>query len=152
MYEIIANSVTSGLVIELGRIFPNVTRYREVVPAQFLVYPHFFVNQLTLDIAPERRNHWRLSYLATIRHHVAADPASVSGSLQQQLDDIGIQLMAELESIAWDGMPINLTGRRVEKVDGNLHFFCNITVMATKPIELDPVQENLEMNITKTSE
>jgi len=147
-YELIATSVTSALGIRLREIFPGVTWYRETIPAQLLVYPHWFVSQLTLDIQPERRNHWQVSYFATMRFRVAADPASVVGSLQQQLDDASIKLLADLESIYWNGIPVRISNLRTEKVDGVLHCFCNIEIMATKPIEVGPLQEQLEINIT----
>lgn len=142
-YELSAISVTSGLVIELGKIFPY-TRYREVVPAQRIEYPHFFVNQLTVSATTERRNHWIIEYLANIRYHVAADPASVSGSLQQRLDDVSIKLLSELDYIYWDGIPVRIKNPRTEKVDGVLHHFCNISVMANKPVEHDPLQGQFE--------
>jgi len=144
-----ATSVTSSLGIRLREIFPGVTWYRETIPAQLLVYPHFFVNQLTLNIQPERRNHWWVSFFATMRYHVAADPASVVGSLQQLLDDASIKLLADLDYIYWNGIPVRISNLRTEKVDGVLHCFCNIDVMATKPIELDPLQEQLEVNIAR---
>jgi len=148
LYELTATSVTSGLVIALGEAFPGVMRYRETAPVQLLAYPHFFVNQLTLDIQPERRNHWMVSYFVTIRYHVAADPSSVN-LLQQQLDDISIRLLSDLEYITWNGMPVELKNRRTEKVDGNLFFFCNVNVLATKPIGPEPLQESLETNISR---
>jgi len=148
-YELVATSVTSALGIRLREIFPGVMWYRETIPAQMLVYPHWFVNQLTLNIQPERRNHWWLSYFATMRYHVAADPASVVGSLQQQLDDASIKLLADLDYIYWNGIPVRISNLRTEKIDGVLHCFCNVDVMATKPIEIDPLQEQLEVNIAQ---
>jgi len=146
-YELVATSVTSALGIRLREIFGG-TWYRETIPAQLLVYPHWFVNQLTLNIQPERRNHWWVSYFATMRFRVAADPASVVGSLQQQLDDASIKLLAGLDYIYWNGIPVRISNLRTEKVDGVLHCFCNVDVMATKPIELGPLQESLEVNTT----
>ncbi|MGL5514686.1 MAG: phage tail terminator family protein [Sporomusa sp.] len=148
-YELTATSVTSGLVIALGDVFPGVARYRETVPAQFLVYPYIFIHQLTLDSQTERRNHWMLSYLVNIRYHVAADPSLITGSLQQQLDDVSIQMMSDLTHITWDGIPVELRNRRTEKVDGILHFFANISVMATKAIEPDPLQESIDFSISQ---
>lgn len=150
-YELIATSVTSGLVIALGEIFTGVTRYRETLPAHLLVYPHWFINQLTISTQAERRNHWMVDYLATARYHVAADPSSVVGSLQQQLDDASIKILSELEYIYFGDMPVRVTGLRTEKVDGVLHVFCNISVMATKPVEPDPLQQELEVNMNLTN-
>lgn len=147
-YELAATSVTSSLVIQLGEIFPGVKRYREAVPAQSLVYPHFFVHQLTVDSQKERTNYWIVNYFVNIRYHVAPDPTIVTGGLlQQQLDDVSIRLMADLEYIYFDDIPVRVMNPRTEKVDGVLHFFCNISVMATKPVEIGPMQEKLDINI-----
>lgn len=148
-YELIATSVTSGLVIQLGEIFPGVTRYRETIPSQLITYPHLFVQQLTLDTQRERRDHWIVNYLANIRYHVAEDPSSVTGSLQEQLDNASIKLISELDHIEWDGMRINITSPRTEKVDGVLYYFCNVSVMAKKERALDPYQDTLETQISK---
>lgn len=147
-YELIATSVTSALGIRLREIFPGVTWYRETVPAQLLVFPHFFVNQLTLDMQPERQNHWFINYFATIRYREVSDPASITGSLQERLDNIGIKLMSELEYIMWNDIPVTIRNPRIEKIDGVLHWFGNITVMSTKPVVLDPLQEQLEINVS----
>lgn len=152
IYELTATSITSGLVIALGDVMPGITRYRETVPAQLLVYPHLFINQLTVDITPELRTRNVVRYLINIRYHVAADPASVVGSLQQQLDDASIKLLGELKYIKFGDELVRLTGCRTEKVDGVLHFFANITVYAKTPEVIDPVQETLGTSITTAAE
>lgn len=146
-YELISTSVTSGLIIELGKIFPGITRYREVVLAQLLKYPHFYVNQLTMSAVTERRNYWIVDYLANIRYHVAAHPETVTGSLQGSLDDISVKLLSELDHIYFGDNMVRLIGCRTEKVDGVLFFFCNISVMASKLPDPDPMQENLGVSI-----
>jgi len=148
-YELIATSVTSALGIRLREIFPSVTWYRETIPAQLLVYPHFFVTQLSVNATYERRNYRIIDYLATIRYREVADPSSITGSLQERLDDTGIKLLSELESITWGDMPVTLRDRYTEKVEGVLHFFCNVSVMAKKPIELGPLQEQLSTSINR---
>lgn len=148
-YELISTSVTSSLVVQLGEIFPGVTRYRETIPLQSYVYPHFFIHQLTLETQRERRDCWIVNYLATIRYHVAEDPSSVTGSLQEQLDEASIKLISELDCIYWDGIQIKVSNPRTEKIDGVLHYFCNVSVMAKKEREQDPLQETLKTEITK---
>lgn len=150
-YELVATSVTSALGIRLREIFPGVTWYRETVPAQLLVFPHFFVNQLTLDMQAERQNHWIVNYFATIRYREVSDPASITGSLQERLDNIGIKLMSELEYIMWNDIPVTIRNPRIEKIDGVLHWFGNIAVMATKPVVPDPLQEKLEITTNLTN-
>lgn len=143
-YELVANSVTSGLSIALGEEFPGITRYREVIPAQMLVYPHFYIHQLTIDVQPERRNHYMVNYLVNIRYHAAADPSSITGRLQSELNDISIRMLSDLEYIYFDNELVRLTNRRTEKQDGVLFFFCNVSIFAKHPVILDPLQESLE--------
>jgi len=147
-YELISTSVTSALVIRLGEIFPGITRYRETIPSQLVTYPHLFVQQLTLDTQRERRDHWIVNYLANIRYHVAEDPSSVTGSLQERLDDASIKLISKLDCIYWDGMRINITNPRTEKISGVLYYFCNVSVMAKKERVQDPLQNTLETRIS----
>lgn len=145
-YELVATSVTSALGIRIREIFPGITWYRETVPAQLLVFPHFFVNQLTLDMQPERQNHWFVNYFATIRYREVSDPASITGSLQERLDAVGIKLMSELENIAWNDVPVTIRNPRIEKIDGVLHWFGNINVLATKPLPELIKQMKLDIN------
>lgn len=146
-YEIVATSVTSGLVIKLGEIFPGVTRYRETIPAQLLVFPHFFVNQITVNLETERRNQWKLDFLASIRYREVSDPSTITGSLQERLDAVGLKLLTELLTINWGGTTVTLHGAYTEKIDGVLHWFANVTVMATKPIEELIKQAELYVNV-----
>ena len=145
MYELVANSVTGALGKELNRIFPTVPWYRETSPAQLRDYPQFFVHQLTLDTQAERQNHWIVNYLVNIRYHAAADPATVVSGLQEELDDMAIKLMAELECIQWE-LPVRVLNPRTEKVDGVLHYFCNISVMCRKPLPEEIKQMELDVN------
>lgn len=144
-YELVATSVTSALGIQLREIFPGVTWYREVVPAQLLVFPHWFVNQLTLDIEPERQNEWWVNYFVTMRYREVSDPATITGSLQERLDNVSIKLLSELECIYWGNIPVAVRNLRTEKIDGVLHVFANITVMATKPLPEIVKQMKLEV-------
>ena len=146
-YEITATSVSSAIGLRLHELFPEIAWYRESLPAQKLEYPHFFVHTLTTDIQPERVNHWMLHYLATVRYRAVDDPSKVVGSLQERLDDMAIKLLSDFDSITWGDYPVRLQDRRVEKVDGVLHFFCDITVMTTKSTADGPRQEQLDTHI-----
>ena len=146
-YEIIGTSVTGGLVAELERIFPDIARYRETFPVQKQRFPHFFVHQLSQNLQEERRNHWIVEYMINIRYHVAEDPSTVVGSLQERLDAIGLQMLSELTHITWGDMPVKVRSPRTEKVDGVLHWFGEIRVMATKP-QLEKIkQETMVVNV-----
>ena len=147
-YELAATSVTGGLVDRLKELFPDVAIYREAVPGQRLQYPHFFAHQLTADTQAERRHSRVVSYLATIRYHHTADPVTDYAGLQERLDAVGIALLSELDHIYWDGDLVRISTPRVEKVDGVLHWFGNITVLTSTPVERDPTQGQIDVNIT----
>lgn len=151
-YELIATSVTSGLTIRLGEIFPDVSRYRETVAAQNLKYPHFFINQLTISTETERRNHVWVNYFATIRYHHVQDPVTNYQGLQEVMDRVSIEMLSELSSITWDGMPVEITNARTEKIDGVLHWFGNIRVMASKYEPIAPLQQTLYATIRTKEE
>lgn len=133
-YEIVALSVVSSLGRQIMLAFPGVPWHRETISVNLLSFPNFFIQQLTLDTQPERRNHWWLNYLATIRYRHIDDPA-LAWDLQENLDRVSLTLMDKLTDIFWDDIPVVIRNPRTEKVDGVLHYFCNITVMAKKSVE-----------------
>lgn len=153
-YELTGDSVTSNLVIRLREIFPRATVTRNAIAADLLTdehYPFIVIDQLTVDSQEERNNFWWINYLLNIRYHVVADPSSIPGSLQMRLDEAAMMFLSELDTIYFGDMPVRLTGRRTEKVDGVLHFFCDVSVLTKKPVDPGPMQETLDANITTAS-
>ena len=146
--EISPTSLTSALVSQLKSLFPDISIYRESVPAQLLLYPHFFVQQLALNAQPERRHYLRLNYSATIQYHHSPDSSTSFTGLQEHLDTVALALLSELDRIYWDGFPVSIATPRVEKIDGVLHWFGNISVLASAPAEPDPLQEKLNLTYT----
>lgn len=144
-YEIVALSVVSSLGRQIMLAFPGVPWHRESISVNLLTFPNFFINQLTLDAQPERHNHWWINYLGTIRYRHIDDPG-LSWDLQEQLDRVSLTMMDKLTDIYWNDIPVMIRNPRTEKVDGVLHYFCNITVMATKPIEEVAKMMTLEIN------
>ena len=144
-YQLQPDSVTAGLERELNRIFPGVPVYRESVPAQDTQYPCFFVHQLTQSATAERRNHWLLHYLAEIRYHNADDPAVDRFGLLEQLDTIGLALLAELTHIIWDARPVPVREPYYEKIEGVLYWRGSFNVIAKIPTAPDPMQEQLKV-------
>ena len=92
-YEIIGETIKSATSLKLGQIFDNPKRYKEAVTKP--TYPNFFINQVNLDISPAGRERVQLDYLMNIRYRVAEDTQTVT-NLQQQLDEVGLKLCAEL--------------------------------------------------------
>ena len=137
--------VKSALGAEIMRAFPGVTWYKERVIN--LRFPHFFVHQLTLDTIENRRGFWWLNYFINIRYRVAAEPDNVT-NIQEQLDNVGLQILSNIKSITVSGLTKKLQSPRYEKVDGVLHYFCNITLQATEEEAEAVLQQQLELNQT----
>lgn len=144
MIELKDLTVTSAFAIRLGEIFPNSTRYREVVTA--LAFPHFFILQLTMDTETDNYNRWWANYFYNIRYRYVADPSTQTANLNQQLDGVGLKLLSDLEYIEYEGSKFRVQNARVEKVDNVLHYFCNIKVRVSKPLPEVPLQETLDVN------
>ena len=143
--ELTGESIKTGLRIELLKLFTGATVYTEQIGDSVAVYPHFFVNQLTLSAQEDRRDHWFLQYLINLRYRVAAEPF-LDRNLNQKLDAVGLQLL-EIKWITIGPYRERLLNPRCEKVDGVLHFFTNFNVQATKEEEEGVKQEKLTKNI-----
>ena len=123
MYKVIGESIKSAISIKLGEIFGTDTiRYKESVTN--LQYPNFFIYQVSVDGQPDTRNKLNLNYLINIRYRYVEDIKTVT-DLEQKLDEIGLKLITELNTIKL-GRIVRVTDKRYEKVDGVLQFFCNI--------------------------
>ena len=140
-YELVDLSVVSGVVRQLGVVFPGSTRYREAVTN--LRYPHFFVWQIRQGFERERVDKWKIHYLVNIRYRQASQPELVT-DLQENLDRVGLAMLNGLEYIYWNDMPVRIERAYYEKVDGVLQFFCEVNVIGTKPVEEYPLMETLE--------
>ena len=141
-YKIIGETIKSATSIKLGEIFNDVTRYKESVTN--VKYPHFFINQVSLDITPAGKNRMKLDYLMNIRYRVASDISLVT-NLQQQLDEVGLKLCSELTELDLE-LPTKTKNRTYEKDDGVLQFFFNITVFANPEIEEGNKFKNYKLN------
>lgn len=141
-YKIIGETIKSATSIKLGEIFKDVTRYKESVTN--VKYPHFFINQVNLDITPAGKNRMKLDYLMNIRYRVASDISLVT-NLQQQLDEIGLKLCSELTELDLE-LPTKTKNRTYEKDDGVLQFFFNITVFAIPENEEGNKFKNYKLN------
>ena len=147
-YEIIGETIKSATSIKIGEIFKVATnevdkqgnpiytypkRYKENIAKQ--TYPNFHIIQVNLDITPAGIGNDRiqLDYLINVQYRVAENTEIIT-NLQQQLDNIGLKLCAELTELNLE-LPTKTKNRRYEKVDGVLQFFFNITVFAVPETE-----------------
>ena len=137
MVEIFGESVKAGVIAELIKSFPETRAYREQITEPS--FPHFFVEQLTMEAVEERKRKWWLSYLLTIRYRIAPD-VSLEKDLQSKLDGMGLRLLSELQTIDIGPFPIPVRNPRTEKSDGVLFYFCNFKFQATKA-ELDAIKQ-----------
>lgn len=143
MYSVIGESIKSATSIKLGEIFGTDTkRYKEAVTN--LQYPNFFIYQVSSNIEPDTKNRWKIDYLMNIRYRYVKDTATVS-NLEQQLDAIGLQLMAEFTDITL-GRIVKVKNARYEKADGVLQFFFNVTIRIQRDLPKDEVMRYLNLN------
>ena len=119
-YEIIGETIKSATSLKLGEIFNNPIRYKENVTN--MKYPNFFIKQVNLEISYAGRNRLRLDYLMNIRYRIASDLSLVT-NIEQQLDEVGLKLCAELTELDLE-LPTKTKNRTYEKDDGVLQFFC----------------------------
>ena len=147
MTELKSEDVKQAIVQRLLEIAPNVVVYKEAKTAP--EYPHFFVYQINLTDVEERKNYHILSYSMTVRYRVASDP-STDLKLEQDLDSMSLKLMQGFNIIEFGDSRIRCTEKSAEKVDGVLHFFCNLDVFVIdSPFEQFVKQNklNLEVNV-----
>lgn len=153
-YEIIGETIKSATSIKIGDIFKVATvtdgkttytypkRYKENISKP--TYPNFFIGQVNLMNTPKGRNRMQLDYLMTIQYRVAENTETIT-NLQQQLDNIGLKLCAELTELNLE-LPTKTSNRHYEKVDGVLHFFFNITVFAVPELDEEPKLKEYKLN------
>lgn len=153
-YEVIGESIKSAISIRLGTLFNNPIRYKE--NATNPRYPNFYIIQVNSNITPlqtmtskaynEDLERVQLDYLMNIQYRVAENQETVS-NLREQLDAVGLKLLAELKYINLEKQ-VYAKNCRYEIVDGVLQFFCNFTIYATLEPQNDVLQQRLEIDET----
>jgi len=141
MIQVVGESIKNGLILAAMNEFPGTFFYKEQITSP--AFPNIFILQLTLTQREERKGYFWLTYLVSLRYRVAGDIALVP-NLQFQLDDAGLRLML-MNEIQIAGAPVKITNPRYEKVDGVLHYFCNINIQVTKPRIEEIKMWNLEI-------
>ena len=134
-----SEDVKQAIVERLLKLFPNVAVYKEAKTN--IVYPHFFVYQITLSSEEERKDYHLLSYSMEIRYRVASDP-STDLKLEQNLDNMGLKLLQDFNIIDFEEEKIRCKDKRYEKVDGVLHFFFTIDILTKYVSGEETIKQN----------
>ena len=130
MIVVIGESIKTGLIAEIKKAFPGAVVYKEQIRTE-PIFPHFFIELLTLDISEERQGFYWLNSFITIRYREGADIQLVN-NLHLKLDDVAFRMLTDMTRISFSGVLANITGARTEKVEGDLHYFCNIRIQLTR--------------------
>ena len=151
-YEIIGESIKSATSIKLGQIFNNPIRYKENITNP--QYPNFSIVQVDMNITPQQSirqsvlnkpiKRLQIDYLMNIQYRVAENTEEVS-NLQQQLDAVGLKLLAEFDELQLE-LPTKIKGARYEKADGVLQFFYNITVYVNPSFDTEDTMQDLSLD------
>lgn len=124
--ELNSEDVKESISKTLLNIFPNANVYKEASSSP--KYPNFFIRQINVSDREERRNYHILTYNMDIRYRTTSDP-STDLKLEQNLDDVGLKLLANFNTIDFDDSKIKCLDKSIEKQDGVLHFFTNFEIM-----------------------
>lgn len=137
MFEIDSEDIKQSIVEKLLEIAPDVAVYKEAKTR--IIFPHFFVYQVSLMDEEERRGVHFLTYNIDVRYRVVDDP-STDLKLQQDLDSMILTLSSKFNIINFEDSKVRCSDKTFEKVDGVLHFFFNIKLMVKEIEENDNIK------------
>ena len=139
-----SETIKNAVFGELQEIFPNIAVYKE--QSTLPKFPHFFINQLNLSTSQDRKDHYFQTYLMNIRYRQVADPSN-EAKIEQELDEIGHRMIEDFVKIQLNNRPHKIREAYYEKVDGVLHFSCQIRVQVEKQKQESIKMEHLEEHI-----
>lgn len=142
--RILGETIKNAVFGKLQEIFPNITVYKEQVTLPD--FPHFFINQLNLSTSEDRKNHYFQTYLMNIRYRQVAD-VSNEARIEQELDEIGHKLIEEFVDVQLNNRPCKIKEAYYEKVDGVLHFSCQIKIQVEKQKEDTTKMGSLDITV-----
>lgn len=140
-YEIIGETIKSATSLKLGELFNGSIRYKE--PVVNVRFPHFFIEQVNLEVIHKGKNRFQLDFLIGIRYRIAEDLSKIT-NINQILDEIGLKLTTQLIELDLE-RPTKTKNRNYTKDDGVLQFFFNITVFATPELEEEDKFKNYNL-------
>lgn len=134
-----SEDVKQAIVQKLLEMFPDIAVYKEAKTS--VVYPHFFVYQINVTCNEERKNYFLLSYSMEVRYRVASD-SSTDLKLEQNLDNMGLKLFQGFNIIDFEDEKIRCKDKSIEKVDGVLHFFFTVDILAKLVSDEETIKQN----------
>ena len=142
--ELKSSDVKNAVAKRLLEIAPAVSVYKEATTKP--VFPHFFVYQMEVSDDEERKGFHILSYSMTVRYRVASDP-STDLKLEQDLDEMALKLLRGFNIIDFGQDKVKCVEKRYEKIDGVLHFFFTISVLAKAVAKDDETVKQGKLNL-----
>lgn len=134
-----SEDVKQAIAQRLLNLFPNITVYKEAKTN--VLYPHFFIYQISIVDTEERKDYHILSYSMEIRYRVTSDP-STNLKLQQNIDEMSLKLLQNFNIIDFENEKIRVKNKTTEKVDGVLHFTFTIDILAKIVSDEEPIKQN----------
>ena len=134
-----SEDVKQAIAQRLLNLFPNITVYKEAKTN--VLYPHFFIYQISIVDTEERKDHHILSYSMEIRYRVTSDP-STNLKLQQNIDEMSLKLLQNFNIIDFENEKIRVKNKTTEKVDGVLHFTFTIDILAKIVSDEETIKQN----------
>lgn len=134
-----SEDVKQAIAQRLLNLFPNITVYKEAKTN--VLYPHFFIYQISIVDTEERKDYHILSYSMEIRYRVTSDP-STNLKLQQNIDEMSLKLLQNFNIIDFENEKIRVKNKTTEKVDGVLHFTFTIDILAKIVSDEETIKQN----------
>lgn len=134
-----SEDVKQAIAQRLLNLFPNITVYKEAKTN--VLYPHFFIYQISIVDTEERKDYHILSYSMEIRYRVTSDP-STNLKLQQNIDEMSLKLLQNFNIIDFENEKIRVKNKTTEKVDGVLHFTFTIDILAKIVSDEKTIKQN----------
>ena len=129
--QVIAESIKTVLSLEIINRFPHATIYREQIVSP--IFPNFFIEQLTQSKTEERKGYFWINHFVAVRYRIHNEPQTLF-NLQQQLDNASFEML-KMQYIPLSTHKLLIQNPTTEKVDGVLHYFCNLNARVTEPID-----------------
>ena len=149
MAVLTGETIKNAIARELNAIFPDIAVYKEEQTNPY-EFPNFFILQLSINSIEDRKDHYFQTFLFEVRYRHIAD-VELEPQIEKRLDNVGLQLITELNRITLDNRPYRILQSNYDKVDKVGHFTFQVRVQVEKePIEkVKMLQIEKKINIPK---
>lgn len=134
-----SEDVKQAINERLLELFPDIAVYKEAKTK--IIYPHFFVYQINVSDTEERKCYHLISHSMEIRYRVASD-STTNPKLEQNLDSMSLKLFQGFDIIDFEDEKMRCEEKRAEKVDGVLHFFFTVNILAKVVSNVETIKQN----------